>query len=156
MSKADFLVAWDLDHTLIDSDHRWEGSMESWIANNTREKILQDKLLPLTKSYFDFALGGYTNICVTARQMNDPDFEFLAKHGLKFHTILHRGDIPTETPPHEVKRIRLQEFFNVHREFIPLYAFEDKPENGKVFEEFGFVHVCAIKANTEMIQLVGG
>ena len=47
----------DLDHTVIDSSHRQltkaDGSLDlaHWIANNTREKIMADSLLPLATQW---------------------------------------------------------------------------------------------------------
>jgi hypothetical protein len=49
------IYIFDLDHTVIDSSHRQltraDGSLDldHWIENCTREKIYQDKLLPLAK-----------------------------------------------------------------------------------------------------------
>ena len=49
------IYIFDLDHTVIDSSHRQltraDGSLDldHWIENCTREKIYQDKLLPLAR-----------------------------------------------------------------------------------------------------------
>ena len=86
----------DLDHTVIDSSHRQltraDGSLDldHWIENCTREKIYQDKLLPLAKLMRSAYAQGHNVIVCTARVLSVWDHAFLADHNLRAHAILSR------------------------------------------------------------------
>lgn len=95
----------DLDHTAIDSSHRQltkaDGSLDldHWIANNTREKIMGDSLLPLAYQWRKAQAKGAEIVVCTARVIGPYDLEFLAKHGLKYNAMLSRplgSDIPDD------------------------------------------------------------
>jgi len=135
------VVAWDLDGTLIDSSHRIsfkeDGSfdLDYWIENCTHEQIMKDKLLPLADIYFEYKNTGFTQICVTARNMSDADFEFLKKHGLEFDIILHRNN--SNELDEVLKTKKVKDFFEKNRK-IPFQAYDDKQENLEIFDKFGF------------------
>ena len=64
---------WDLDGTVIDSSHRYSTlangdiDLPRWIADNTRENIERDTLLPLARlMQSNYAHGDVVIIC-TAR-----------------------------------------------------------------------------------------
>lgn len=142
----------DLDCTLIDSSHRInaEGDpslgvdMDYWLANSTYEKVMQDKLLPLANLFYEMDKTEFTNIAVTAREMFAADFEYLEKHKLHFHMVLHRGD--SRELDHVLKEKKLQELFD-SGEYIPFLAFDDKEENLRIFEKFGFKCFNALTFN---------
>ena len=90
------MIIFDLDHTVIDSSHRQStlpcGSLDlaHWIENNTPEKIMQDKLLPLAELWkANKKAGRVVGVC-TARVLQDADYEFLADNGLQADFILSR------------------------------------------------------------------
>lgn len=86
----------DLDHTVIDSSHRQltlaDGSLDlaHWVENNTREKILQDSLLPLADQWRKARAKGAEIVVCTARVIGDADREFLAINGLHYDAMLSR------------------------------------------------------------------
>lgn len=90
------IYIFDLDHTVIDSSHRQltraDGSLDldHWIENNTADKIMQDKLLPLAELMRSAYRMGHTVIVCTARVLSIPDYVFLEKHNLRAHAILSR------------------------------------------------------------------
>ena len=90
------IYIFDLDHTVIDSSHRQltraDGSLDldHWIENCTREKIYQDKLLPLAKLMRSAYAQGHQVIVCTARVLSVWDHAFLADNNLKAHAILSR------------------------------------------------------------------
>jgi len=134
------VIAWDLDGTLIDSSHRTKVvdgkfDLDYWLANCTREKIFQDSLLPLAKVYFKFKETGFTQICLTARDMNVYDFQFLESHGLEFDALFHRAD--SKELDEVLKDKKLKEFLKEGGR-IPFQAFDDKEENLKVFDKYKF------------------
>jgi hypothetical protein len=107
---------WDLDGTVIDSSHRYSTlpngdiDLPKWIADNTRENIEQDKLLPLARLMrSNYRQGDIVIIC-TARVLGVWDHVFLADHGIKAQFILSRalGDNRGDA---EMKRQKLLALF---------------------------------------------
>ena len=86
----------DLDHTVIDSSHRQhtkpDGSLdlENWKENCTRNKIMQDKLLPIADIMRHVYNKGHDVIICTARVLSEHDLEFLQKHDLRYNALLSR------------------------------------------------------------------
>ena len=88
---------YDLDHTVIDSSHRQltraDGSLDlaHWIENNTREKIMRDKLLPLAGHWKTQRARGCEIVICTARVMGEHDLDFLDKHDLFWDGLISRS-----------------------------------------------------------------
>jgi len=88
---------WDLDGTVIDSSHRYSTlangdiDLPRWIADNTRENIERDSLLPLSELMKSNHRLGDTVIICTARVLGVWDKVFLAEHGIKAHFVLSRA-----------------------------------------------------------------
>ena len=94
-------VIFDLDGTVIDSDHRKaalpDGSLDlaHWFENNTPEKIALDGLLPLANQMRNIYAAGHTVIVCTARSIETTEIqeahdEFFAVNNLPFHVFLNR------------------------------------------------------------------
>jgi len=145
----------DLDCTLIDSSHRinefgdfTQGiDIDYWIENSTLENVMKDKLLPLVDLFYEFNKTNFTNIAVTAREMFAADYEFLEKHGLHFHMVLHRED--SKELDHILKEKKLQELFD-SGDYIPFLAFDDKESNLDIFRKFGFKCFNALEMNKQI------
>lgn len=141
MNTKKLVIAWDLDGTLIEpSSERYKITngvfdIDYWIEHSTEEFIMKDKLLPVADIYYAYKKSGFTQICVTARDINDADRKFLDKHGLEFDFMLHRGD--SKELDHILKSKKLEEFFNEHG-LIPFEYWDDKQQNLEVAEKFGF------------------
>jgi FMN phosphatase YigB (HAD superfamily) len=150
-----FINIFDLDCTLIDSSHRINEQgdyklgldLDYWIENSTYEMIMKDKLLPLMDLYREFEKTNFTNIAVTARDMNASDFEFLERNGLHFHMVLHRED--SKELDHVLKEKKIQELFDKGN-YIPFCAFDDKEANLEIFRKFGFRCFNALELNKQM------
>jgi len=91
---------WDLDGTVIDSSHRYSTlpngdiDLPKWIADNTRENIEQDQLLPLARlMQSNYAHGDIVIIC-TARVLGVWDHVFWLITALKRITF-YRADLVT-------------------------------------------------------------
>lgn len=145
----------DLDYTLIDSAHRSNSfgnykfgvDYEYWITHLDMEYVMKDKLLPLSELLKEFSKTNFVNIAVTARKMYVADYEYLKRHDLVFHMILHRED--SKELDHVIKEKKLTELFN-SGEYIPFLAFDDKEENLKVFRSFGFKCFNALELNEKI------
>lgn len=91
-------VIFDLDGTVICSAHRQntlpDGSLdlEHWLENNTHEKIMGDRLLPLARIMKNMKAAGHTVIICTARAPHPSNHIFLEKHGLEHTVFLSRGE----------------------------------------------------------------
>ena len=135
------VIVFDLDHTLIDSSHRYvtkeDGSfdLDGWIKKSTWEYIQDDSLLPLCHHFFAFKKAGFTIIAVTARQMSEADYRFLEEHDLIFDAILERGD--SVELDEKLKDGKLHNFLQEEGR-IPFLFYDDKDENLLVAEKYGF------------------
>ena len=135
------VIAWDLDGTLLDSTHRIrfkkDGSfdLDFWKENCIKEEIFKDTFLPLINVFREYQKTGFTQICVTARDMTDWDFEFLKYQDMEFKMILHRKN--SEELDEVLKDKRLQDFFKDEGR-IPFQAYDDKQENLDIFDKYGF------------------
>lgn len=91
------ITIFDLDHTVIDSSHRQvtkpDGSLDldHWIENCTRERILEDSLLPLADEMRARFKAGHRIVICTARVMSPYDYEFLQRNNLPFDFVRSRG-----------------------------------------------------------------
>jgi hypothetical protein len=145
----------DLDCTLIDSSHRineygdhsYGIDIDYWIENSTFENVMKDKLLPLVGLFREFQKTQFTNIAVTARDMKAADFEYLEKHGLHFHMVLHRED--SKELDHIMKEKKIKELFDSGN-YVPFLAFDDKEENLDIFRGFGFQCFNALDFNKQL------
>ena len=107
---------WDLDGTVIDSSHRYSTlangdiDLPRWIADNTRENIERDSLLPLARLMQSNHRQGDIVIICTARVLGVWDHCFLAENGIKAQFILSRalGDNRGDA---EMKRAKLFALF---------------------------------------------
>lgn len=89
-------MIFDLDGTVICSKHRRntlpDGSLdlELWMEHNTPDKIANDSLLPMATAMRALYNIGHTIVICTARTWQDADLQFLHKHSLSHHHLLHR------------------------------------------------------------------
>ena len=141
MELKKLVVAWDLDGTLIEpSSERYRITngvfdLDFWIEHATEEFIMKDTLLPVSEIYYAYQKAGFTQICVTARDINEGDEKFFLKHNLKFDFMLQRGD--SVELDHILKSKKLSEFFHKHG-LIPFEYWDDKQSNLEAAEKFGF------------------
>lgn len=116
----DDIHIFDFDGTLIDSSHRQitnaDGSinLKHWRANNTRDMIFSDTLLPLYAHAYQLANNGAYLIGCTARELTKADWEFFFLYGFDklFKKIISRPK-GNETPDHILKSKQLRYLFNL-------------------------------------------
>lgn len=149
----ELVVAFDLDFTLVDSAHRgkldkngnWD--LDYWIKNSILKNIMKDKLLPLVEVYREFKKTNHTLILVTARELLEDDYTFLKHHNLEFDYYLERKD---SKDLDRVLKDKLLENFFEEKGLIPYIAFDDKEDNLKVFDKYGFRTFNAIYMNEKL------
>jgi len=154
---------WDLDGTVIDSSHRYSTlangdiDLPRWIADNTRENIERDTLLPLARlMQSNYANGDVVIIC-TARVLGVWDKVFLADHGIKAHFVLSRalGDNRGDA---EMKRAKLLALFADLK--IPFARwtrnatfYDDNQGVLNMAEKFGIRTRNAVQLNSKLLEL---
>ena len=154
---------WDLDGTVIDSSHRYSTlangdiDLPKWIADNTRENIERDTLLPLARlMQSNYANGDVVIIC-TARVLGVWDKVFLADHGIKAHFVLSRalGDNRGDA---EMKRAKLLALFADLK--IPFARwtrnatfYDDNQGVLNMAEKFGIRTRNAVQLNSKLLEL---
>jgi len=154
---------WDLDGTVIDSSHRYSTlangdiDLPKWIADNTRENIERDTLLPLARlMQSNYANGDVVIIC-TARVLGVWDKVFLADHGIKAHFVLSRalGDNRGDA---EMKRAKLLALFADLK--IPFARwtrnatfYDDNMGVLNMAEKFGIRTRNAVQLNSKLLEL---
>lgn len=122
------MIIYDLDGTVIDSSHRQltkpDGSLdlEHWRENCTKDKIMQDRLLPLAEHMRRNLERGAIVAVSTARVLSRHDLAFLNSHGLRPYWIFSRAPNDTRRD-HDLKA----EHFATMREygFDPMVMFDD-------------------------------
>lgn len=134
-------VIFDLDGTVIDSSHRHlakpDGSLDlaAWIRNSTHEKVMQDKLLPLSQVWHGALEFGWRVVICTARVLSTPDHAFLAKHRLHAHIIYSR-QIGDSRKDHDIKREQLAEML-ANNPVSDCVMFDDNANVRKSVSELG-------------------
>lgn len=145
----------DLDGTLIDSEHRTPRDengkliLSEWLALATWENISKDTLLPLSKMFRALKRENARVMFCTARTLTDADRRFLNENALGCEFILSRpkGD---NRPDGQMKREMLQDFFLTRWHNHQKLMWDDNPEVRKEVEKIGVVAIDAIDANNYM------
>ena len=154
---------WDLDGTVIDSSHRYSTlangdiDLPKWIADNTRENIERDTLLPLARlMQSNYAHGDIVIIC-TARVLGVWDHVFLADHGIKAHFVLSRalGDNRGDA---EMKRSKLLALFADLKVPFARWTrnatfYDDNQGVLNMAEKFGIRTRNAVQLNSKLLEL---
>lgn len=90
------LAIFDLDGTVIDSEHRkvalpnGDIDLAHWRENCTAEKIAKDDLLELVHVMRDLYDKGVKIAICTARVLSQYDFNFFVDNAIPFHYVLSR------------------------------------------------------------------
>ena len=92
----------DLDETVIDSRHRTpnnpDGSLnlKAYIESHTAENVAEDTLLPLARTMRALIANGEYVVILTARDMKQCDYEYLANNQLLPSVICSRDRASSE------------------------------------------------------------
>ena len=140
MKKQIFIF--DLDDTVIDSSHRAtlksdaiELDLDAWRRDSTYENIMKDSLLPLANFMRECIANplAYVWVC-TAREMQQADHDFLAKHRLTPNLVLSR-QLDDATADHILKRKMISKLLNLKPfKDCETIFFDDKPKNLQALE----------------------
>ena len=150
------IAIYDLDNTIIDSEHRQlsnaDGSinLEHWFKNCTEEKIEKDTLLPLYNKLVKQYKEGNTIILCTARNMGKYDYEYLYENNIWHDKIISRPNDCT-TKDYILKAQQLKYLFNLKQYTkIQKEFYDDNTDNLKALSDLGARVFNAIELNEEM------
>ena len=150
------IAIYDLDNTIIDSEHRQlsnaDGSinLEEWFKNCTKEKIKKDTLLPLYNKLVEQYKEGNTIILCTARNMGKYDYEYLYENNIWHDKIISRPNDCT-TKDYILKAQQLKYLFNLKQYTkIQKEFYDDNTDNLKALSDLGARVFNAIELNEEM------
>ena len=158
------IIIFDLDETVIDSRHRTPNhpdgtlNLAAYIENHTPENVAKDTLLPLAKVFHDRRAKGDYIIILTARDMKDCDYKFLADNGLEYDKIMSRDTVKTKNHYNmrdgDYKRHWIASYLNL-KQFKDKHVimFDDaKPVKSELRKLFPVI--CAHKANRKIAKRV--
>jgi len=141
------LFIFDLDGTVIDSNHRQltcaDGSLDlaHWVENNTPEKIAADSLLPLAASWKTINRKRDQIAIMTARVIGKHDIKFLKDHGLEYDYIYSRAFGDTSPDDLLKKRMILKLRVDMKKSLNWIrhnsYMFDDNNSVRKCLTQFG-------------------
>lgn len=162
--KQSKVTIFDLDKTVIDSDHRTpyfsNGDLDlaAYRENQTHSNIMSDKLLPLALHMQSLIQSGEIVVIVTARRMTKSDYIYLRKNGLKAAYICSRDqlfkrfDNPTANMIYNLGDAHYKwHWFNHLQGRYPLASFTVYDDHKGVLEvaaQFGFSAYDAISVNS--------
>lgn len=157
------ITIFDLDRTVIDSDHRTpykagqDLDLNAYRALQTHDNIMKDQLLPLAEYMRLLISSGEKVVIVTARRMIKSDYIFLRKNGIKNVYICSRDQLFKRFDNDTAKMIYnlgdsayKWHWFNHLQQRNPLASFtvyDDHQGVLKVASQFGFKAYDAIKVN---------
>lgn len=93
------VTIFDLDRTVINSDHRTpykengDLCLDTYRRMQTHENIMQDHLLPLASYMQQLIATGQPVVIVTARRMTKSDYVFLRQNGMRSSVICSRDQL---------------------------------------------------------------
>ena len=157
------ILIFDLDETVINSAHRTPNNpdgtlnLAAYIENHTPENVAKDTLLPLAVFMkLRYMMGDYIIIC-TARDMKQCDYDYLARHGIKYHKIMSRDTVKHEShyrlKDGEYKARWIIPYLNL-RQFRghPVIMFDDAKPVKATLRAKGIRVMCAHKINKRLTQ----
>jgi len=135
---------YDLDGTIIDSSHRVgineDGSinLDLWRANATAENVAKDKLIMHTYQHLvdTYKAGHYVILC-TARELNQPDLEYIANNNIYYDRIISRPH-GNEMKDFALKKMQLSYLFQMPSiRKMRKWFFDDNKKNLLAIRELG-------------------
>ena len=141
------IMIYDLDGTIIDSSHRARHDengnldLEHWKANNTKENIFKDDLLPMYKQLeMDYKQGHIIILC-TARELGKWDWEYIHSMGIYYDYVKSRK-IGETTVDWKLKKRLLNPFFNLKPfKHLEKFFYDDNQLNLGAIQDMGGISI---------------
>lgn len=159
MKKTDnrITVVFDLDETVINSKHRTPNhpdgtlNLQAYIQNHTPENVAKDTLLPLAREMQRMLNQGYHVAVLTARDMHDCDYKYLAENGIFPSMIMSRDQVANDhyrlsDGAYKARWLRIM--FGDLRS--PMVMFDDSAPVKTTLRKLGIPVLCAHKVNRRL------
>jgi len=152
-------LIFDLDETVINSDHRTPNfpdgtlNLDAYITMHTTENVFKDTLLPLAKVMQNAIKAGYKVAILTARDMMQADYDFLAQNGILPKHVYSRDKCKTK------KHYKMRDgeykaywFSKMPKSLTKNHCimFEDAKSVKKAMRAIGVTVLCAHKVNAKL------
>lgn len=151
------IMIFDLDSTVIDSNHRTPKNLDGSIKlaefakMNTKENIFKDTLLPLANVMKKAIASKDFVIVATARIMADADFEFLKNNNIEPNLVLSRSENEKTKPDADLKFNKLNRLFNLKQfKNSEKIMFDDNSSVLSKMRENGLVALNSLKVNKRL------
>jgi hypothetical protein len=154
-------LIFDLDETTINSTHRTpnfpDGTLDllSYKKNHTDENVAKDTLLPLAKIMQNAIESGYNVAILTARDMKQCDYAFLARNGIYPKYIYSRDKCKTKKHYNMKDGEYKTTWFSKMPKTLTknqVIMFDDSKVVKKAMREIGVVCLCAHKINRKLLK----
>jgi len=156
------IVIFDLDETVIDSRHRTPNNhdgtlnLAAYVEKHTPENVARDTLLPLARVMQSAYESCEVWIC-TARDMMQCDYDFLARHGLRYHKIFSRDQVKSQKHYHKSDGLYKKHWLSIlnlrqyRGRFVAM--FDDAKPVISTMRQMGIVCINAHKANRRLANV---
>lgn len=156
-------LIFDLDETVIDSAHRTPNfedgtlNLQAYIEKHTPENVAKDTLLPLARFMRQAIEQGAKVAILTARDMAQCDYDFLAHHGIKARWIYSRDKCKTKKhykmsdgqyKAHWFSKMPKSLTQNKH-----IIMFDDSKPVKAAMRKLGIICICAHKINRKLSKI---
>lgn len=163
MNKHTTLI-FDLDETVIDSSHRTPNfpdgtlNLKAYIASHTPENVAKDKLLPLARTMRRAILAGYKVAILTARDMQECDYEYLSQNGIAPRHIYSRDNYRVTAKHYKMRdgEYKAHWYGLLPRSLVVgkhVIMFDDSKPVKTAMRAIGITCLCAHKVNRKLYQL---
>lgn len=160
MKNKKITLVFDLDETVINSSHRTPNfpdgtlNLQAYRENHTAENVAKDTLLPLARTMQKAIENGYNVAILTARDMKQCDYAFLARHGIYARFIYSRDKCKTKKHYNMRDGDYKVTWFKKFPKTLTknhVIMFDDSKVVKKAMREIGVVCLCAHKINSKLI-----
>lgn len=152
-------LIFDLDDTVINSAHRTPNfpdgtlNLQAYRESHTPENVAKDTLLPLAKIMQKAINQGYKVAILTARDMKECDYAFLARHGIYAKHIYSRDKCKTKKHYNMNDGEYKTTWFSKMPKSLKknhVIMFDDSKVVKKEMRKIGVVCLCAHKINRKL------
>ena len=159
MKNSKITLIFDLDETVINSAHRTPNfpdgtlNLAAYIELHTDENVAKDTLLPLAKVMQKAILQGYKVAILTARDMKDADYKFLAENGINPKYIYSRDKCKTKKHYFMRDGEYKAKWFSMMPKSLTKNAcimFDDAKPVKTAMRKIGVICLCAHKVNAKL------
>lgn len=146
------IFIYDLDRTVIDSDHRVpymkNGDLNLQLYYANKSMISNDTLLPLVNLMREQYKSGHKIVICTARVMDDRDYTYLHRNFIPHHLVMSRtlNDLSSDA---SLKFHLLSAILPnpTHNKLVPVVMYDDNESVLDMLPNLGIIGVNSMELN---------